>query len=82
MEFGLSVAGALLFSGFIVFDTHMLIHKLSPEEYILAAINLYLDIINLFLEILKILNSAKKWKQLYTYSYLSKVVYYYFGSLE
>lgn len=60
MEFGLAIAGALLFSGFIVFDTHMLIHKLSPEEYILAAINLYLDIINLFLEILKILNSAKK----------------------
>lgn len=60
MELGLAIAGALLFSGFIVFDTHMLIHKLSPEEYILAAINLYLDIINLFLEILKILNSAKR----------------------
>jgi len=60
MELALAVVGAILFAGFIVFDTHMMLHKLSPEEYILAAINLYLDIINLFLEILKILNSAKR----------------------
>lgn len=55
-----AIAGALLFSAFIVFDTHMLMHKLSPEEYILASINLYLDMINLFIEILRILNSMKK----------------------
>ena len=59
MEMILAIGGAVLFAAFIVFDTHMLIHKLSPEEYILAAINLYLDVINLFLEILRILNSAK-----------------------
>ena len=61
-----AIAGALLFSAFIVFDTHMLMHKLSPEEYILASINLYLDMINLFIEILRILNSLKKsnWKHL------------------
>ena len=60
-----AIAGALLFSAFIVFDTHMLMHKLSPEEYILASINLYLDMINLFIEILRILNSMKKnWKKL------------------
>lgn len=60
MELCLAIFGALLFAGFIVVDTHMLLHKLSPEEYILAAINLYLDIINLFLQILKILNAAKR----------------------
>lgn len=53
-------AGALLFSAFIVFDTHILVHKLSPEEYILGAITLYLDILNLFLEILKILGKSNK----------------------
>eukprot|EP00795_Rhopilema_esculentum_P002164 gene2164-17754_t len=57
---GMAVAGAIIFSCFIVFDTHLLLHKLSPEEYIVAAINLYLDIINLFLEILKILDAMKK----------------------
>lgn len=60
MEFMLSLGGAILFSCFIVYDIHMLMHKLSPEEYILAAINLYLDIINLFLYILRILSEAQK----------------------
>ncbi|KAL4660269.1 protein lifeguard 4 [Arapaima gigas] len=53
-------AGALLFCGFIIYDTHLLMHRLSPEEHILASINLYLDIINLFLHILRVLNSMKK----------------------
>ena len=60
MELVLAIFGAVLFAGFIVVDTHMLLHKLSPEEYIMASINLYLDIINLFLEILKILNAANR----------------------
>eukprot|EP00112_Aurelia_sp_Birch-Aquarium-sp1_P010173 Seg2186.3 transcript_id=Seg2186.3/GoldUCD/mRNA.D3Y31 product="Protein lifeguard 4" protein_id=Seg2186.3/GoldUCD/D3Y31 len=60
LHLGIAVAGAVIFSCFIVFDTHMLIHKLSPEEYIVAAINLYLDILNLFLEILKILDAMKR----------------------
>lgn len=49
--------GALLFAFYIVFDTQLIIggdHKLSisPEEYIFAALNLYLDVVNLFLYIL------------------------------
>ncbi|KAL1478545.1 hypothetical protein MTO96_035006, partial [Rhipicephalus appendiculatus] len=48
LEFVLSLGGAVLFSFFIIFDTHMLMHRVSPEEYILATIELYLDIINLF----------------------------------
>ena len=59
LDLMISAGGALLFSLFIIFDTHMLMHKLSPEEYILAAINLYLDILNLFLEILRLLNERK-----------------------
>merc|ERR1711937_282938 len=55
-DFGISIAGALVFSLFIIYDTHMIMRKLSPEEYIFAAINLYLDIINLFLHILKMLS--------------------------
>ncbi|XP_077090687.1 protein lifeguard 4 [Siphateles boraxobius] len=60
MELVFAGAGALLFCGFIIFDTHLLMHKLSPEEHILASINLYLDIVNLFLYILRILDSMKK----------------------
>ncbi|XP_022080312.1 protein lifeguard 4-like [Acanthaster planci] len=60
LEFLLAIFGALLFCAFIVFDVHMMMHKLSPEEYILASINLYLDILNLFLHILRILGEAQK----------------------
>ena len=38
----------------------MIMRRLSPEEYIFAAINLYLDIINLFLHILKMLSRDQR----------------------
>ncbi|NXT46934.1 LFG4 protein, partial [Pluvianellus socialis] len=60
VELAFAAAGALLFCGFIIYDTHLLMHKLSPEEYILAAINLYLDIINLFLHLLRLLEAFNK----------------------
>ncbi|XP_074082309.1 protein lifeguard 4 [Macrotis lagotis] len=60
VEIIFSAMGALLFCGFIIYDTHLLMHKLSPEEYILAAINLYLDIINLFLHLLRLLEAFNK----------------------
>ncbi|KAK2980643.1 hypothetical protein RJ640_011451 [Escallonia rubra] len=43
--------GALIFSGFIIFDTDNLIKRFTYDEYITAAITLYLDILNLFLSI-------------------------------
>lgn len=51
---------AIIMGIFLVIDTQMIVggtHKIqmSPEEYIFAAINLYLDIINMFLYILMIL---------------------------
>ncbi|KAK3879057.1 hypothetical protein Pcinc_016340 [Petrolisthes cinctipes] len=56
--------GALIFSFYLVFDTQMMLggnHKysLSPEEYIFAALNLYLDIINLFLYLLAIIGGSR-----------------------
>lgn len=56
----LAVGGALVFCAFIIFDTQMILKRLSPEDYIIAAINLYLDILNLFIEILRILNHLNK----------------------
>ncbi|KAM4882554.1 protein lifeguard 4 [Thomomys bottae] len=60
VELILSAVGALLFCGFIIYDTHSLMHKLSPEEYVLAAISLYLDVINLFLHLLRFLEAVNK----------------------
>ncbi|XP_072257394.1 protein lifeguard 4 [Pyxicephalus adspersus] len=60
LEIAIAAGGALLFCGFIIYDTHLLMHKLSPEEHILASINLYLDIINLFLHILRLLQAVNR----------------------
>ncbi|KID87727.1 transmembrane BAX inhibitor motif-containing protein [Metarhizium guizhouense ARSEF 977] len=48
---------ALIFSGYILVDTQLVMRHHHVEEEIAAAISLYLDIINLFLAILRILNS-------------------------
>lgn len=52
--------GAFLMSLYIVFDTQLMIggnhtYSISPEEYVFAALNLYLDIVNLFLYILRLI---------------------------
>ena len=51
------VVAALIFSGYILVDTQLVMRHYHVEEEIAAAISLYLDIINLFLAILRILNS-------------------------
>jgi FtsH-binding integral membrane protein len=50
---------ALIFSGYILVDTQLIMRHYHIEEEIAAAISLYLDIINLFLSILRILNSQQ-----------------------
>ncbi|XP_011161676.1 protein lifeguard 1 isoform X3 [Solenopsis invicta] len=56
--------GALIFSLYLIYDTQMMIggkHKysVSPEEYIFAALSLYLDVINIFLYILTIIGATR-----------------------
>ena len=51
------IVTALIFSGYILVDTQLIMRHYHVEEEIAAAISLYLDIINLFLAILRILNS-------------------------
>jgi len=51
--------GALIFSGYILVDTQLIMRHYHVEEEIAAAISLYLDVINLFLAILRILNSQQ-----------------------
>lgn len=48
---------ALIFSGYVLVDTQLIMRHYHIEEEIAASISLYLDIINLFLSILRILNS-------------------------
>ncbi|CCG81377.1 Bax Inhibitor family protein [Taphrina deformans PYCC 5710] len=55
-ELAYSGFGCLVFSGYILYDTQMIIKHHSVDEYIMASVSLYLDLINLFLNILRILN--------------------------
>ncbi|KAK7359679.1 hypothetical protein VNO77_01641 [Canavalia gladiata] len=50
--------GAIIFSGYIVYDTDNLIKRFTYDEYIGASVTLYLDILNLFLSILRMLREA------------------------
>ncbi|KAL4788713.1 inhibitor of apoptosis-promoting Bax1-domain-containing protein [Aspergillus varians] len=48
---------ALIFSGYILVDTQLILRHYHVEEEIAASIALYLDVLNLFLAILRILNN-------------------------
>ncbi|XP_057690945.1 glutamate receptor, ionotropic, N-methyl D-aspartate-associated protein 1b (glutamate binding) isoform X1 [Corythoichthys intestinalis] len=54
---------ALLFTCFLAVDTQLLLANkelsLHPEEYIFAALNLYMDIINIFIYILSLVGRAR-----------------------
>eukprot|EP00397_Hematodinium_sp_SG-2012_P015377 GEMP01015657.1.p1 GENE.GEMP01015657.1~~GEMP01015657.1.p1 ORF type:complete len:265 (+),score=31.39 GEMP01015657.1:414-1208(+) len=58
LRIGLSIFGVILFSFYIIFDTQQIVggknRKIlySVDDYVFAAISLYLDVINLFLCIL------------------------------
>ena len=43
MDLIFAIGGCLLFSGYIVYDTYMINKRLSPDEYIMGAISLYLE---------------------------------------
>ena len=46
-----------IFCIFIIYDTYLITSKLGYDDYIIAAIELYLDIVNLFLFLLSLLSS-------------------------
>jgi len=59
VELAYSGIAALLFSAYILVDTQLVMRHYHVEEEIAASISLYLDILNLFLAILRILNSQQ-----------------------
>lgn len=51
--------GIALFSGYILYDTSTMIHYMTPDDAIVAAVQLYLDILNLFLCLLQLLSARE-----------------------
>ena len=62
----MSALGSLCFSGFIVYDTRRICdgthpeHTLSSKQYVMGALALYMDIINLFVYLLRLFGEREK----------------------
>ena len=57
------IIGLIIFSLYLIFDVQLLVgdrgNKFSEDEYILAAMNIYLDIINIFIKLLSIFGERR-----------------------
>lgn len=60
LYFAVSVFGALLTVGYLLYDTSLVVNKLGPDDVILAVIMLYTDVSTLFLYLLSILSSINQ----------------------
>ena len=58
----ISAATVLVFSGLLVFDTWRLLRsgQYGPDDYVPAAVNIYLDLLNMFLAILSLLGGGRR----------------------
>jgi modulator of FtsH protease len=56
MQLALAVISVIVFSGYVLYDTSTIIHG-GETNYIVATVSLYLDILNLFVNLLRILNA-------------------------
>jgi len=54
-----ALAGCLIFSLYIILDTYMITERLGYDDYIVAAVELYLDILNLFLSLVRLLAATR-----------------------
>uniref|UniRef100_A0A7S3CV81 Uncharacterized protein n=2 Tax=Palpitomonas bilix TaxID=652834 RepID=A0A7S3CV81_9EUKA len=50
--------GAIIFSLYIIYDTHLVMKRLGPDEWVLGAVNLYIDVINLFICLLALIGGG------------------------
>lgn len=49
----------LLFSGLLIFDTWRLRNVYGPDEYVGAAVQIYLDLLNIFMAVLRVLGNRR-----------------------
>ena len=55
----LASVAVLLFSGLLVFDTWRLRNFYGPDEYVGAAVQIYLDLLNMFMAVLRVLGNRR-----------------------
>ena len=55
----LAAMTVFVFSGLLVFDTWRLRNQYGPDDYVMAAVAIYLDLLNIFLAILRLLGGRR-----------------------
>ena len=55
----IAAAGMLVFSGLLLFDTWRLRNVYGPNDYVQAAVAIYLDLLNMFLFMLRLLGGRR-----------------------
>jgi modulator of FtsH protease len=59
LQLAIASVGVLLFCGYILYDTSRILRSEGPREPVSDALGLFLDVVNLFLFLLRILSSAR-----------------------
>jgi FtsH-binding integral membrane protein len=59
MDLWLAGVTVLVFSGLLVFDTWRIRNVYGPNDYVPAAVTIYLDLLNLFMGILRVLGGRR-----------------------
>jgi FtsH-binding integral membrane protein len=59
VDLWLASVGVLLFSGLLVFDTWRLRNHYGPDEYVGASVQIYLDLLNMFMFILRLVGNRR-----------------------
>ncbi len=52
--------GVMIFSGLLVFDTWRLRNVYGPDDFVMAAVQIYLDLLNMFLFTLQLLGGGRR----------------------
>ncbi len=60
LDLWLAGVTVLVFSGLLVFDTWRLRNQYGPDDYVPAAVAIYLDLLNLFMAILRIFGGSRR----------------------
>lgn len=55
----ITIAGVLLFVGFILYDTSNILHHYHEDQYAVAAVAIYLDFVILFINLLRLLSRSR-----------------------
>ena len=59
IQLWISAVGLFVMSGLLVFDTWRIRNVYGPDDYVMAAVTIYLDLLNMFLFMLKLLSGGR-----------------------